>query len=54
LEDLINWRNTIFISQSTGDIHYLDSSLLSSCMQIDAILSEKVASSDDEDELELF
>jgi len=55
LDDLVNWRNTIFVSQSTADIHYLDSSLLSSCMQIDAILSEKVASSDDDDdELELF
>ncbi len=54
LDDLSNWRNTIFIAKDTADIHYLDSSLLSSCMQIDAILSEKIASSDDEDELELF
>ncbi len=55
LDDLSNWRNTIFVAKDTPDIHYLDSSLLSSCMQIDAILSEKIASSDDdEDELELF
>lgn len=55
LEDLTNWRNTIFVTKSTADIHYLDSSLLSSCMQIDALLSEKVAASDDDDdELELF
>jgi two-component system chemotaxis response regulator CheY len=55
LEDLANWRNTIFVTRGTPDIHYLDSSLLSSCMQMDALLGEKVAtSSDDDDELELF
>ncbi len=55
LDDLINWRNTIFVSKSTADIHYLDSSLLSSCMQIDAIVSQKAAeSADEDDELELF
>lgn len=55
LEDLSNWRNTIFVTRGTADIHYLDSSLLSSCMQMDALLSEKIATSnDDDDELELF
>lgn len=52
--DLASWRETIFVARETADIHYLDSSLLSSCMQIDAIASGKVAESDDEDELELF
>lgn len=47
--------NTIFVSKSTTDIHYLDSSLLSSCLQIDTIVSQKAAESVDEDEeLELF
>jgi len=55
LDDLVSWRNNIFVAQETADIHYLDSSLLSSCMQIDALISEKVASTDDDDdELELF
>ena len=52
LMDLSNWRKTIFISKETKDIHYLDSSLLSSCLQIEMIFDEKPA--DDEDELELF
>jgi two-component system chemotaxis response regulator CheY len=53
LDDLANWRNTIFIAKNTNDIHYLDSSLLSSCMQIDALGSSKIADTDDSD-LELF
>ncbi len=55
LDDLVSWRNNIFVIQETADIHYLDSSLLSSCMQIDALISEKVAAADDDDDdLELF
>jgi len=55
LDDLVDWRKTVFITKETADIHYLDSSLLSSCMQIDAIISQKVAESSDSDEdLELF
>ena len=53
LDDLANWRNTIFIAKNTNDIHYLDSSLLSSCMQIDALGSSKIADTEDS-ELELF
>lgn len=53
LDDLANWRNTIFVAKNTNDIHYLDSSLLSSCMQIDALGSSKAADTDDS-ELELF
>jgi len=53
--DLFDWRNTIFISKSTADIHYLDSSLFSSCLQIEMILSEEEKQiTDDEDDLELF
>lgn len=53
LDDLANWRNTIFVAKNTNDIHYLDSSLLSSCMQIDALGSSKAADTDDS-EFELF
>lgn len=54
LNDLSNWRHVIFIDKATQDIHYLDSSLFSSCMQIDAIISGKNISSDDDDDLEFF
>lgn len=33
-EDLENWRQVIFVDQASNDIHYLDASLLSSCLQI--------------------
>ena len=52
--DLENWRTTIFIDKSTRDIHYLDSSLFSSCLQIEAALFDTGADISDGDELELF
>lgn len=55
LEDMQKWRDTIFVRRDTNDIHYLDSSLLSSCMQIEALLlNQEVAVEEGEDELELF
>lgn len=50
--DLTSWRNSIFIKSDTNDIHYLDSSLLSSCLQAQMIYEESaVAESDDDFEL---
>jgi CheY-like chemotaxis protein len=51
--DLQNWRKTVFVEQSTGDIHYLDSSLLSSCLQAELIFKNEELANDDDD-LELF
>lgn len=54
--DLSNWRINVFVSQIAENIHYLDSSLLSSCMQVEAVITAKeieVADEDDND-LELF
>lgn len=53
LHDLSNWRKNIFIKQEANDIHYLDSSLLSSCLQIEAIF-EKEKIEEDDDDFELF
>ncbi|MGE4295253.1 MAG: response regulator [Campylobacterales bacterium] len=50
LADLASWRKTIFINQDTSDIHYLDSSLLSSCLQIEMIYEEKKLESGEEDD----
>lgn len=50
--DLQNWRKTVFVDQSTGDIHYLDSSLLSSCLQAELIFKNEEL--DESDDLELF
>lgn len=51
--DLSNWYQSIFVKHDTWDIHYLDSSLLSSFIQLELLLF-----SDDiqniESELELF
>ncbi len=52
-DDLTNWRKTVFVTQSTDDIHYLDSSLLSSCLQVELIFKD-AALEESEDDLELF
>lgn len=52
--DLSSWRDHIFGLQDAGDIHYLDSSFFSSCMQIEGILSDKNVETDDDDEMEFF
>jgi two-component system chemotaxis response regulator CheY len=51
--DLTQWRANIFVTKITQDIHYLDSSLISSCMQIDYIFKD-VQVIDEDGDLELF
>lgn len=53
VHDLGAWRDNIFIKQDANDIHYLDSSLLSSCLQIEAIFAQKEIE-EEEDDFELF
>ncbi|MEF3192578.1 MAG: hypothetical protein K6347_08585, partial [Campylobacterales bacterium] len=50
--DLISWRTTIFVEKSANDIHYLDSSLFSSCLQAQLLLDSEAA--DEGGELDLF
>lgn len=38
--DLSMWRNSVFVSQTAEDIHYLDATLLSSITQLQIMLSE--------------
>ncbi len=52
--DLVSWRTTIFVEQNTLDIHYLDSSLMSSCIQAQLFDSQSKLAIDDENDLELF
>lgn len=52
-EDLSQWYQNIFIHQSAINIHYLDSSLLSSCFQMEAAFNQDMADTI-EDDLELF
>lgn len=54
LHDLNAWRENVFITQVARDIHYLDASLLSSCIQIEAIFEEKKADVEGDDEIEFF
>ncbi|MCX6051480.1 MAG: response regulator [Campylobacterales bacterium] len=53
-KDLTSWREHIFILQDTADIHYVDSSFFSSCMQIEAIIDDKHVDADDENDMEFF
>lgn len=53
--DLASWRDHIFGLQDAGDIHYLDSSFFSSCMQIEGIIGDKaMEAEDDDDGMEFF
>ena len=54
LHDLASWRENVFITQVARDIHYLDSSLLSSCIQIEAIFEEKSLDPSHDDDIEFF
>jgi len=51
ISDLSDWKEKMFIACNTLDIHYLDASMLSSCAQIEMLITPAV---EDEDELELF
>lgn len=53
LDDLEGWRQNIFVLKEANDIHYLDSSLLSSCLQLQSLLGQKEIP-DEEDDFELF
>jgi hypothetical protein len=52
--DLVAWREHIFALQDTADIHYLDSSFFSSCMQIEGIIGDKELDVDDDNDMEFF
>lgn len=52
--DLADWREKIFVQKSTKDIHYLDSSLFSSCLQLQLKLGVGNVRLEDENDLELF
>ncbi len=53
--DLGDWRRVLFVDQSALDIHYLDSSLFSTCLQIELILSDEANEIDSvEEDLILF
>ncbi len=52
--DLSNWRRAIFVEKTAKDIHYLDSSLFSTILQLELIINENEELEDDGDDLELF
>lgn len=54
LHDLNSWRENVFITQVARDIHYLDASLLSSCIQIEVIFEEKSVDGGGDDDIEFF
>ena len=53
--DLSDWNKLLFVERSALDIHYLDSSLFSACLQIELTLSAEVKEMEsEEDDLILF
>lgn len=54
LHDLNAWRENVFITQVARDIHYLDASLLSSCIQIEGIFEQAHVEAAGDDEIEFF
>lgn len=50
--DLVSWRTDVFVEHSAADIHYLDSSLFSSCLQIQIDLSGSCVI--EEEDLDIF
>ncbi len=48
LHDITKWRETIFVEASAENIHYLDNSLLSSCMQVESMIKNEEIGGDDE------
>jgi hypothetical protein len=51
--DLASWRRIVFIEQSANDIHYMDSSLFSSILQLELVFNTDTQNEDDDD-FELF
>lgn len=52
--DLSSWIEHVFELQDTQDIHYLDGSFFSSCMQIESIITETEVDLGEEGEIEFF
>ncbi|MBB5020832.1 response regulator [Desulfurispira natronophila] len=54
-EDLANWRTTIFVTRESKDIHFLDSSLFSSCLQIEyTVFGKEESEEEEDDDLDIF
>lgn len=54
-DDLRSWRLTNFVTQNADNIHYLDASLMSSCLQLQMAFMPKSPIDDDDDlGLDLF
>lgn len=53
LDDLNKWRENVFITQATDDIHYLDSSLYNTILELKKLL-ENEEDSDEEDTIDFF
>jgi len=56
IDDLISWKNHIFIDMSTPDIHYLDASLLENSATIEKFIlsAPDENNTDEDDDLEFF
>jgi len=53
-DDLVNWKEIVFITQKTDDIHYLDSSLYNTIIELKNVLESNDDDDDDDDDFELF
>jgi PAS domain S-box-containing protein len=53
ISDFSSWRKIVFVDQTANDIHYMDSSLFSSILQLELIFNTD-QKNEDEDDFELF
>lgn len=54
LEDIEKWIKSVFIDQDASNINYFDASFANTCLEIEAIFSNDIALSNNDDDLEFF
>ncbi len=51
VDDLIEWKNSVFIREDAADINYIDNSFYANVAQIDILINDKECA---ETEIEFF
>ncbi len=54
VDDLIEWKESVFIAQSAEDIHYIDKSFYANISQLEILFSGESAQEEDLEEIEFF
>ena len=54
VDDLIEWKESVFIAQNAEDIHYIDKSFYANISQLEILFSGENAQEEDTEEIEFF